>query len=338
MSFILDALRKSEHDRQREKGPGLAEVAVAPPKPKKNVWASIAVALLVVNLVAIGVLLIRRGGKTESQAAVPATAAPASAATAPPTNTASVAAGLRRPHRPRHRHRRRLRLRPTALIRARFRARSRRCCSPRCPRTRTAARAIRSRLSSPTPTPQRLATTRATTMVPGTRRAATRTRRRAVPRRSAGRSSTRPCPRRTRSRARQCGGGGSSARRSRNGVSAAAIPAAAVSAATVPAVEVPGPRLSLRAAPVPGGVTPQVSEAPSSTLPNAEDIASQSGLPDLHLDVHVYSTKPSERFAFINSRKYKEGDTLQEGPHIDRITPDAVELSYHGNRFQLSRQ
>ena len=29
MSFILDALRKSEHERQRQGGPGLAEVAVA---------------------------------------------------------------------------------------------------------------------------------------------------------------------------------------------------------------------------------------------------------------------------------------------------------------------
>ena len=32
MSFILDALRKSEHERQRQGGPGLAEVAVAAPK------------------------------------------------------------------------------------------------------------------------------------------------------------------------------------------------------------------------------------------------------------------------------------------------------------------
>ena len=54
MSFILDALRKSEHERQRQTGPALVEVAVAAPKPKPNRWAGAAIALLVVNLVAIG--------------------------------------------------------------------------------------------------------------------------------------------------------------------------------------------------------------------------------------------------------------------------------------------
>jgi hypothetical protein len=32
MSFILDALKKSETDRQRENGPALFEVKVAPPR------------------------------------------------------------------------------------------------------------------------------------------------------------------------------------------------------------------------------------------------------------------------------------------------------------------
>ena len=61
MSFILDALRKSEHERQRQGGPGLAEVAVAAPKTKTSVWATAAVALLVANLIAVGVLMLRRG-------------------------------------------------------------------------------------------------------------------------------------------------------------------------------------------------------------------------------------------------------------------------------------
>ena len=36
MSFILDALRKSEHERQRQTGPALAEVPVAAPKPTQQ--------------------------------------------------------------------------------------------------------------------------------------------------------------------------------------------------------------------------------------------------------------------------------------------------------------
>ena len=71
MSFILDALRKSEHERQRQTGPGLAEVAVAPAKPRSNVWATAAIALLVVNLVAVGVLLLRKASR-EPAAAAPA--------------------------------------------------------------------------------------------------------------------------------------------------------------------------------------------------------------------------------------------------------------------------
>ena len=69
MSFILDALRKSEHARQRQTGPGLAEVPVAATKPKTNVWATAAVALLVVNLLAVGILLLRRAQKDDAAAA-----------------------------------------------------------------------------------------------------------------------------------------------------------------------------------------------------------------------------------------------------------------------------
>ena len=29
-------------------------------------------------------------------------------------------------------------------------------------------------------------------------------------------------------------------------------------------------------------------------------------LPDLHLDIHVYSEKPVDRFVFINMNKYRE--------------------------------
>src|SRR5688572_3750027 len=104
MSFILDALRKSEHDRQREKGPGLAEVAVSPPKPRKNIWATVAVGLLVINLVAVGVLLLRRAGE-HSSAAVPkgsvssidAKRTAGDAAAAPGSGTAPRSAGAPRP-------------------------------------------------------------------------------------------------------------------------------------------------------------------------------------------------------------------------------------------------
>jgi general secretion pathway protein B len=87
MSFILDALRKSEHERQRQTGPALVDTPVAVPKPKSNTWAAAAIALLVVNLVAIGGLLLFKS-RDEPAAA----AAPPSAASADPVASAVTAA------------------------------------------------------------------------------------------------------------------------------------------------------------------------------------------------------------------------------------------------------
>jgi general secretion pathway protein B len=61
-------------------------------------------------------------------------------------------------------------------------------------------------------------------------------------------------------------------------------------------------------------------------------------LADLHLDIHVYSTTPSERFVFINMSRYKEQTTLAEGPEVLEITPEGVILEQLGTRFLLPRE
>jgi general secretion pathway protein B len=61
-------------------------------------------------------------------------------------------------------------------------------------------------------------------------------------------------------------------------------------------------------------------------------------LPELHLDVHVYATRPAERFVYVNMRKYHEGAVLEEGPTVERIRRDGVVLNYQGLRFLLPRQ
>jgi general secretion pathway protein B len=71
---------------------------------------------------------------------------------------------------------------------------------------------------------------------------------------------------------------------------------------------------------------------------NEINLTGAQALPEMHLDVHVYATKPSDRFVFINMRKYKEGNTLQEGPVLERIRRDGVVLNYQGVRFILPRQ
>jgi general secretion pathway protein B len=80
MSFILDALKKSENDRQRQSGPALFEVRVAPPRSRFPSWAIALVGLLVVNLAVIGWLMFR---KPAAAATPPMQAAVAPVATAP---------------------------------------------------------------------------------------------------------------------------------------------------------------------------------------------------------------------------------------------------------------
>jgi general secretion pathway protein B len=75
MSFILDALKKSENDRQRQSGPALFEVRVAPPKSKFPILAVSIVSLLVVNLGVVGWLMLRK----PAVAAVPDPAVPSQA-------------------------------------------------------------------------------------------------------------------------------------------------------------------------------------------------------------------------------------------------------------------
>lgn len=61
-------------------------------------------------------------------------------------------------------------------------------------------------------------------------------------------------------------------------------------------------------------------------------------LPDLHLDIHVYSEQPAERFVFVNMNKYREHAILAEGPSVKEITPEGVVLEHLGNDFLLPRE
>ena len=60
MSFILDALKKSESDRQRQNGPALYEVKVAAPRTQLPLWAIGLAVLLGVNLVIVAWALLKR--------------------------------------------------------------------------------------------------------------------------------------------------------------------------------------------------------------------------------------------------------------------------------------
>jgi general secretion pathway protein B len=99
MSFILDALKKSESDRQRQNGPALFEVRVAPPRSRLPPWAIAIALLLAVNLGVVMWMLLRHQGRagaaTGAIATLPDTAAgppiPVVATSAPATGAAPPA-------------------------------------------------------------------------------------------------------------------------------------------------------------------------------------------------------------------------------------------------------
>ena len=248
MSFILDALRKSEHDRQRQTGPALVETPVATSKPKSNVWATAAIALLVVNLVAIGLLLIFKSRDepvvaTSGSTAPPAAqvdAAPAAAAV-PPAAQATVTRTL-----------------PQPTVQA---------------------------------PPPMLRPAESAPPEPGTRNPLA-------------------------------------------GEVSDGAPSMDYEAAALASAPPQGPPAVV---PTQRGTVVYESQPGSVNLPMADEFAARAGMPEMRLELHVYSTRPQERFVFINGRKYSEGDSTQEGATVDEVTPDGVILNARGNRFLLPR-
>jgi general secretion pathway protein B len=85
MSFILDALKKSENDRQRQSAPALFEVKVAAPRRRFPLWAAGLAILLGVNVLALLWFVMREPA---------APASPASAASVPAQSSVAAPPGM----------------------------------------------------------------------------------------------------------------------------------------------------------------------------------------------------------------------------------------------------
>ncbi len=82
MSFILDALKKSESERQRQAGPALLEARIVRPSRRPPVWAIAIGLLLLINFGVVAWLLAHSGASVPS--ARPAPAAPPAPSIAAP--------------------------------------------------------------------------------------------------------------------------------------------------------------------------------------------------------------------------------------------------------------
>jgi general secretion pathway protein B len=99
------------------------------------------------------------------------------------------------------------------------------------------------------------------------------------------------------------------------------------------------------ATPIPEpGASPAVEAArPEFTLrelPTVGELRANGtiSIAELHLDIHVYSASPADRFVFINMTRHREGSKLAEGPVVSEITPEGVILDYRGTIFLLPRE
>ena len=84
----------------------------------------------------------------------------------------------------------------------------------------------------------------------------------------------------------------------------------------------------------PMGMAAEQESWPPPTL-RALPMAFRSSLPPINVDVHVYSDDPDKRFVLINSRHYREGDQLVEGPLLETIDPQGTILQFQGQRFTI---
>jgi general secretion pathway protein B len=233
MSFILDALKKSEIERQRQTMPGLMDTRAPQPHGRLPVWAIWLGGLLAINMIVLTVVLMRN-------------AAPAAPAAVKRADTAPAAADRKAP---------------------------------------AAAEHFSPLDSAPVYAPE----------IPVTAAAAAA---------------------------------------AANGPASNAVAAVPHSAASRDA-----PRAAFHR-PDPVLIDEESKADDQEVLPSVNELnlTGAQALPDLHLDVHVYATKPADRFVYINMRKYREGNSLPEGPVVERIRRDGVVLNFQGLRFILPRQ
>lgn len=254
MSFILDALKKSENERQRQIGPSLADIPVRRARADRPWWAVAVAALLVVNLGVLLVVLMRdRDAPNAAAASTQASQPTAVALPAPQQTTAS-------------------------------------------PPQQSASTVAMSAPMRTNPAVQSLAEVAGATDAEMM-------------------------------------------------ASDDSYDAAIASAAAVPE----GPPLVRPIHP------PSVEPLANQPTFAARDRAGNAGqdemlpthgslvaggmtLPEMKLDIHVYSPNPKDRFVFVNMRKYVEGQSTNEGAMLERITADGAILNQNGTRFLLPRQ
>lgn len=77
------------------------------------------------------------------------------------------------------------------------------------------------------------------------------------------------------------------------------------------------------------------SDKPALRVPRFRELAPQirDAIPNISVSMLVYSKQPGNRFIYINGSKKREGDEISPGLKLEQITPDGAIFSYQGRRF-----
>jgi general secretion pathway protein B len=324
MSFILDALKKSETDRQRQNGPALFEVRVAPPRNGLPLWAMGLAALLAVNLLIVGWVLLRRPAAAEAATGAP----PAPGQTASGGSSGSYPGGTP------------------------GQAPSGYSGGGQAPAGYAGAG------QAPGNQPYPSAGPGSNQPYPGAAPGS------GQPYPGAPSGSAQAYQGQGAGPGLGAPAGPQGAQLGQGGAQGPGTVPVAGTAPTSPVAQTAGmtqPPLTFTGngaggqadgstgqlnpddyapatdAPAPAGFGNHVSRGTSSGVPLYQDAALAPGahIPQLRLDLHVFAAKPQERFVMINMQKLHEGDNLREGVHVESITPEGVVLSSNGNRFLL---
>lgn len=63
----------------------------------------------------------------------------------------------------------------------------------------------------------------------------------------------------------------------------------------------------------------------------------QKSLPELVMNIHIYSVAEVDRLLYINNQPYVAGQKIQDDLVVEEIVPDGAVLSFRGQRFKLPR-
>ncbi len=87
-------------------------------------------------------------------------------------------------------------------------------------------------------------------------------------------------------------------------------------------------------------VVERTSNTSIAVIPTMDELTLGGSLQiaPMHLDIHVFSASPADRFVFINMNKHREGSKTAEGPVVREIRADGVVLEHQGRVFLLPRE